>query len=434
MSNASFIPEEALQYLQSKKLTPGFDYRDVWKEEHDNAFTVAKMMQLDLLKDTHEAVAKALSEGQTFEQFRDSLKPTLVKKGWWGKQTIVDPQDDEEKEVQLGSDVRLKTIYQTNMRTARAAGQWERIQRTKDALPYLLYQLGPSMEHRLEHESWNGLLLPIDDPWWAQHTPPNGWGCKCWIRQISRLEAKQLQAKGKVQTEAPETKTRKWVNKRTGEEEVIPEGIEPGWNYNPGARIAKQADNLMAKSITAEPLESAVAVNDVMSIKAISSSVTQEFEDTLERVAAGLAQGKGYATLTAFNLGAFLPEVIEKMKDRGMEVASSVISMRDNEMIHFYRDAKSNRNAAVPIEFVKNLPAHLTTPKAIVIDKQQNEPTLLYIYDAEDDKATKIVIKVNFQYKKKRQVVVTNLIRSGEVVGVLALKDSKQYEVIWGEL
>lgn len=251
MSNASFIPEEALQYLQSKKLTPGFDYRDVWKEEHDNAFTVAKMMQLDLLKDTHEAVAKALAEGQTFEQFRDSLKPTLVKKGWWGKQTIVDPQNDEEKEVQLGSDARLKTIYQTNMRTARAAGQWERIQRTKDALPYLLYQLGPSMEHRLEHESWNGLLLPIDDPFWAQHTPPNGWGCKCWIRQISRLEAKQLQAKGKVQTEAPETKTRTWVNKRTGEEEIIPEGIEPGWNYNPKARqkeILSQYTNKINRS------------------------------------------------------------------------------------------------------------------------------------------------------------------------------------------
>jgi uncharacterized protein with gpF-like domain len=45
------IPKEALAWLKSKKLTPGFDYRDVWKQEHSIGFTVAKMTQLDLLSD-----------------------------------------------------------------------------------------------------------------------------------------------------------------------------------------------------------------------------------------------------------------------------------------------------------------------------------------------------------------------------------------------
>lgn len=74
------VPEEALSYLKSKKLKPGFDYRDVWKEEHNSAFTAAKMMQLDILADTKQALVKALEEGQTFKQFQDNLKPTLVKK------------------------------------------------------------------------------------------------------------------------------------------------------------------------------------------------------------------------------------------------------------------------------------------------------------------------------------------------------------------
>ena len=37
-----------------------------------------------------------------------------------------------------------------------------------------------------------------------------------------------------VRTQAPVIKQTKWLNKRTGEEEMVPEGIDPGWDYNPG--------------------------------------------------------------------------------------------------------------------------------------------------------------------------------------------------------
>jgi uncharacterized protein with gpF-like domain len=242
------IPQEALEWFKRKGIKPGFDYRDVWKEEHTNAFTVAKMLNADLLVDVKAMVEQAIEDGQTFQQFREMLKPLLVKSGWWGIQEMVDPTTGDSKPVQLGSEGRLKTIYKTNMRTARAAGQWERIERTKRVMPYLLYQLGPSMEHRLDHEKWKDLLLSVDDSWWASHMPPNGWGCKCWIRQVSQYEADKLIASGKVSTTAPPSKDKKWVNKRTGEVETLPEGIEPGWNYNPGAtRTASMSEQLAEK-------------------------------------------------------------------------------------------------------------------------------------------------------------------------------------------
>lgn len=50
-------------------------------------------------------------------------KPQLVNAGWWGVQLMDDPLTGETKAVQLGSEERIKTIYRTNMRTARAAGQ-----------------------------------------------------------------------------------------------------------------------------------------------------------------------------------------------------------------------------------------------------------------------------------------------------------------------
>ena len=265
------IPKEALAWLKSKKLTPGFDYRDVWRQEHSIGFTVAKMTQLDLLSDVRALVEDAMASGQSFAEFREVLKPLLVKRGWWGQQMMDDPLTGETKPVQLGSDRRLRTIYDTNMRTARSAGQWDRIQRTKRAMPYLLYTLGPSREHRAEHLKWANLCLPVDDPFWLTHFCPNGWGCKCGVRQVSKYEYDQLQKNGvprnvqqlddsgqptghvirqivPVRTEAPPVRRVKWVNKRTGEEEMVPEGIDPGWDYNPGTRRQAELERqLVAK-------------------------------------------------------------------------------------------------------------------------------------------------------------------------------------------
>lgn len=170
-------PKEVLEYFRRKGYKLGFSYLDVWREEHATAFTVAKAMELDILEAIRAEVDKALAEGRTFQQFQKELRPILEALGWWGRKEMVDPVTGEVIEAQLGSPRRLQVIFDTNLRTARAVAQWERIQRTKDVLPYLLYTVGPSREHRLAHLAWHGTLLPADDPWWETHFAPNGWGC-----------------------------------------------------------------------------------------------------------------------------------------------------------------------------------------------------------------------------------------------------------------
>ena len=333
----NIIPQEALNYLGNKKLTVGFDHGDVWKAEHNSSFTVAKMMKLDLLADTREALEQALREGKTFKQFAEQLKPQLIKKGWWGQQTAIDPLDDSEKLVQLGSNARLKTIYQTNMRTARGAGQWERIERNKETHPYLLYELGPSREHREDHVKWNNLLLPIDDPFWQTHYTPNGWGCKCRVRSVSENEATQLTQTGinkkqqelddnglptgrftsetsAVKLTSPTIKTRQFVNKRTGEVEQVPEGIDPGWNYHPGTRLAKLANNAMAKGIDAEPMTASIAITDLMKVEAISGEVGKVFAQGVDDAVKQIAAGKAIPRGTTWHLGAIQPEVVSSTK------------------------------------------------------------------------------------------------------------------------
>ncbi len=224
------IPKDALAFLESKGIRPSFGWAEVYAEEHAFAFAAAKAMSNDVLRTLHDAVTKALAQGQTLKQFRTDLTPRLQKLGWWGQTEAVDPLTGKVRKVQLGSPRRLELIFDANMRTARAAGQWQRIQRTKEFLPYLLYELGPAEHHRPLHVAWSGTLLPADDPWWVSHFPPNGWRCHCHVRQVDERETKR---RGGV-TARPDDGYVDWTNPRTGEVKQVPRGIDPGWESNPG--------------------------------------------------------------------------------------------------------------------------------------------------------------------------------------------------------
>ncbi len=238
------VPREALEYFRLRDVKVGFDYRDVWLQEHAHAFTVAKAMEVEILMDIREALSKAIAEGRTLEQFRKDLTPLLQRRGWWGKKVMKDPLTGKQVLAQLGSPRRLRTIYRANLRAARAAGVWQRAQRTKWGHPYFLYQLGPSKEHRKEHSDWAGTLLPVDDPWWNDHFPPNGWGCKCSVRQVSRREAERRGGPTSRPARNPEER----LNRRTGEVQIVDKGIDPAWASNPGrARGRVLMENLNEK-------------------------------------------------------------------------------------------------------------------------------------------------------------------------------------------
>lgn len=274
-------PKEAADFFAAKQLRPAFDYRDVWREEHAISFTVAKAVQMDVLGDIQDALQESLSEGETFEQFRKSLTPKLQAAGWWGKREMTDPETGEVKMVQLGSPRRLRTIYDANIRTAHAAGQWERIQRSKSMLPYLLYELGPSKEHRPEHAAWAGIILPVDHVFWKTHFTPNGYGCKCRIRQVSRLEAERLLKSGNYTDQPPPVEYVQWLNKRTGLMEDVPKGIDPGWDTNPGWLREIGIDRAVAqKSLRLDEMDQLDAVRELL----IDPVRTEQFREWVAAV------------------------------------------------------------------------------------------------------------------------------------------------------
>ncbi len=258
------IPDDVRRYWQAKKLRPAFSHLDVWREEHGHAFTVAKVMRLDALKVLQNALDTAIAEGHDFKRFVREVQPRLVDAGWWDEHEVEDPETGDE--VTVNPPARLKLIFDTNVRVARAVGQWDRIQKGAKLRPYLLYGLGPSKRHREQHAAWNGVLLPVDDPFWQYAFPPNGFNCRCHVRSVTKAEFARLVDGGTVAgapepildddgnptghlrptrdpviTKRPKVPLVPWTNKRTGAVQLVRAGIDPGFDKPPGAGRADVA-------------------------------------------------------------------------------------------------------------------------------------------------------------------------------------------------
>ncbi|QGM46727.1 phage minor head protein [Methylocystis heyeri] len=236
-------PKEVTRYFDEKGLAPSWHWQDVMGDEHARAFTVARTAGYDVLGDVKDALSKAIRERQDFEDFKKELEPVLKAKGWWGKQEAIDPLTGKAQTVQLGSSRRLKTIYWANVNSAYAAGEWERTWRTRRVLPYLEYLISTAGHKRLEHLAWVGTVLPVEDPWWDTHYPPSAWLCQCRTGQLSEDDAK---TKIRFGQQPEDFGSRTFVNKRTGEVSRVPNGIDPGWDHNPGKFRMQSAADLIA--------------------------------------------------------------------------------------------------------------------------------------------------------------------------------------------
>jgi SPP1 gp7 family putative phage head morphogenesis protein len=250
-------PEQAMAYFRAKGLKTSYSYADALGEANDAAFTVAKMMDVDMLGMVRASLDSAMANGVSFGEWRKELTPILQAAGWWGKSTITDPATGVTERAQLGSAWRLETIFRTNMQAAYAQGHWRQIEEQAEVAPFLMYDAVDDFRTRPLHNSWDNKVLPVTSAWWKTHYPPNGYNCRCGVIQ---LDGRQLRDMGiSVQPEPPDDGEYQWTNPRTGDKQMIPNGIDPGFNRSPGGYSA-DLRTLMREKVQALPDDMAEAV------------------------------------------------------------------------------------------------------------------------------------------------------------------------------
>lgn len=251
--------EQAVKFFRAKGLKAGFDYRDVWQQEHQRSFTVAKAMTVDLLQDIRGAVDQAIADGIDFEDFRNNLEPILKAKGWWGQRLMRDPLTGEKRQVELGSSRRLGIIYDTNLRTSYSEGRYQQAQAVKKYRPYVEY-IDPSANPRPHHLAWSGTVVPLDSEWAQAHWPPLAYKCACEMNTLSESDV----ARENLEVTMPATVYENYVNPRSGKSYRVPVGVHPSFAYPPG-RANEAVEGALREKLAGTTPEIARAVRAMTS-------------------------------------------------------------------------------------------------------------------------------------------------------------------------
>jgi len=420
--------------------TVTFDWHEMMHGEHARSFTVAKLDDLALLERVYRAAGGAQTEGRTFQQFVAELEPEMRRAGWWGKAERVDPKTGKARIVQLGSERRLRIIFDTNLRVSAAVGQWERITRVADRRPWLRYVGVLDSRIREAHRAWHGTVLRWDHAWWNTHYPPNGWRCRCTVQQLSDRDLDRL---GITPTApAPSGPDRAWFNPSSGANEFIPYGIDPGWAYHVGkAGFEAPARRLLVDRMVTlpTPIAAGAAMGPVW--RAALPQLAADTAAWVDAIAAGrFGEGADRRVVGMIN-----PTVLGKLADAGIHPQSAAITISTREIAHILRDSKAAAGKGIALEDMRRLVEHLAAPAAVLLDLGTGD--VLYVVEPRavssapgkasvpDARAAKLVVRVDFQTHQRdpsagRQPVVTNAIRTAGLVSYRNLMDTNSYAAL----
>lgn len=83
----------------------------------------------------------------------------------------------------------LKTEFNMANNQAIAGRKWLDIEKNKDIFPALKYVTIGDERVRADHSILDGIVRPVDDPFWRTYYPPNDWGCRCTVEQMTAEES-----------------------------------------------------------------------------------------------------------------------------------------------------------------------------------------------------------------------------------------------------
>jgi SPP1 gp7 family putative phage head morphogenesis protein len=167
-------PEEALAFLFGKESTIYKSFKDVSPEVFRVVFTVAGVVQMDVLVAIRSLVEKALAEGQSFDDFKKAMT-------------------ESELIARVLPVSRFQTIYRTNLQSAFMAARWREQVRIGERKPYWKFVAVMDGSTTQGCRDLDGKVFKHDDGFWATNYPPRHYNCRS---RVVALNARELERYG----------------------------------------------------------------------------------------------------------------------------------------------------------------------------------------------------------------------------------------------
>ncbi|WP_199508611.1 MULTISPECIES: phage minor head protein [unclassified Psychrobacter] len=406
-------PDDAIKYLQDKKPQASIDYAEIKGRAHDHAFVVAKMTDMDMLKQVQQSLVEAMENNMSFADWQASIKPTLQEKGWWGKKDIELP-DGSIAPAQLGSDYRLKRIYETNINQAYHKAREHH--GDYDIYPYAMWVSRGDNRVRPSHQSLDGQIFKRSDPYYQAIKPRKAWGCRC---DEILLTAEQAAQYGALDGYTVHEDISAYVTFDT----VIVQGTNGAYSapvnilrlpdmpvYRTDAGWIHAGDRLPVQAMfdKAAQVPAMLGANSMQAVLARASVLGRVNDDVKAWVdSADTKRPKGEFR----HVGVVRPEFINKLAvDKGLELENGIITLHDRVTLQHLDRAHKQHDP----DWVANIVQHLNAPHSLYWDNNKQSPVL--VFDVALDKY-KLIVHLNERIKGRdvidaKQNFVGNVIRT----------------------
>lgn len=190
LSNYTKLIEEISQKLQNGDIRPSDLDKDLIEQIYNDVSQPVKEEFGQRWVDYDYKEPKSLIQKFKKNLWQFSSAKTLAELEYINS-LILDKNGRIKPEHQFMQDVKkanilfnrnyLQAEYQTAKRGAQMAHLWTKFQEQKEYYPNLVYRTVGDSRVRPEHAALNGVVKPIDDPFWKTYYPPNGWRCRCTV-------------------------------------------------------------------------------------------------------------------------------------------------------------------------------------------------------------------------------------------------------------
>jgi SPP1 gp7 family putative phage head morphogenesis protein len=179
--------DEGARFIAGKPAVTRRVFDQLAPDLQARAFVITGVEALDAVARVRELVAE-LPRGGDFRDLKDSIlaeiSPWLV--------TSTDPE--EQAKQRAAANRRAELLLRMHGWQAYARTQHALHEAQADVFPFRQYLSSEDGRVRPSHAALNKKILPSDHPFWANHTPPWEFGCRCDCVALTAEEVDEIRA------------------------------------------------------------------------------------------------------------------------------------------------------------------------------------------------------------------------------------------------
>jgi len=167
---------DAIEYAKAREVVLPEVFYGLLAQYQQLAFTVMGLAAIAQIEAVAVSLNAAIESGRSWDGWANEA----VQKRW------------------VLSKAHADTIIRTNAQVAYNAGHWRSFEQNKNIYPYLMYSSIRDTRTRPSHLKLNGVVLPVNDPYWHTHSPPLGFNCRCALINLSKKEYDKMAENGSI--------------------------------------------------------------------------------------------------------------------------------------------------------------------------------------------------------------------------------------------